>query len=135
QVVHDVHSSAFDCVLKVPSAHALQLRFTLALPARETNSPALQLLHLTQRVAGLASWSQVPAPQSRARSVPPAQYWPTTHGSQLAGPLDVDGAVWRVPAAHSPSGTHMPALVVEEKVPSGQARQIWSSEALPSLAT
>lgn len=46
--------------------------------------------------------------------MPPAQYWPTTHGTQVGGVLPVPGAVWRVPGMQAPCGRHCPWLGVVE---------------------
>ncbi|MBK6847389.1 MAG: hypothetical protein IPG96_07545 [Proteobacteria bacterium] len=59
--------------LKVPLAHAAQPRSVVVVPSRTTYWPALQVVLGTQAVAALASWSQVPAPQTSAGAVPPAQ--------------------------------------------------------------
>jgi hypothetical protein len=42
--------------------------------------------------------------------VPPGQYHPAGQVTQVAGIVLVAGAVWRVPAAHWPAGTHCAAL-------------------------
>ncbi|MBK6849022.1 MAG: hypothetical protein IPG96_16300 [Proteobacteria bacterium] len=73
QVPHAVHDTAFSRTLKVPLAHAAQLRFAVVVPSLTTYPPALQVALVVQRVAALPSWSQVPAAQATAGNVPPAQ--------------------------------------------------------------
>ncbi len=45
------------------AAQVVQVRFVVVVPSDDTYWPALQVVLLAQAVAGLASWSQVPAAQ------------------------------------------------------------------------
>ncbi|MBK6849021.1 MAG: hypothetical protein IPG96_16295 [Proteobacteria bacterium] len=59
--------------LKVPLAHAAQLRLAVAPPSLVTYWPATQVVLVAQAVAALPSWSQVPAAQATGGAPPPAQ--------------------------------------------------------------
>jgi hypothetical protein len=64
------------------------------------------LLHGAHALAALMSLSQDPVAQGPPAFVPPGQYHPAAQAAQVAGLVLVAGAVWRVPAAHWPAGTH-----------------------------
>jgi hypothetical protein len=72
------------------------------------------LLHGAQALAGLMSLSHDPVAQGPPAFVPPGQYQPTAQFAHVAGLVLVAGAVWRVPAAHCPAGTHWAAFCVLE---------------------
>lgn len=52
------------------------------------------------------SLSHDPVAHGPPAFVPPGQYQPTAQFAHVAGLVLVAGAVWRVPAAHWPAGTH-----------------------------
>ena len=72
-VAQAVQLLAFVPVLNLPEAQLEQVRLVVAAPADEMYWPALQVVLSTQAVAGLPSWSQVPAAHGAAAAVPPAQ--------------------------------------------------------------
>ncbi|MBK6847390.1 MAG: hypothetical protein IPG96_07550 [Proteobacteria bacterium] len=99
--------------LKVPLAHAAQLRLAVFPPSLVTYWPATQVVLVAQAVAALPSWSQVPACAGvqagpTARVVVPA----ARHG-QVGGEVLVPGAVWLVPAAQVPRGRQVAWLAPE----------------------
>jgi hypothetical protein len=53
----------------------------------------------------------------------------------VAGMVLVAGAVWRVPAAHWPAGTHCAAFSELEYVPDWQFVQTRSAEVVPAAPT
>jgi hypothetical protein len=93
------------------------------------------LLHGAQALAGLMSLSQEPIEQGPPGFVPPGQYHPTAQLAHVAGLVLVAGAVWRVPAAHCPWGTHCAAFCVLEYVPDAQSVQMRSADVVPAAET
>jgi hypothetical protein len=73
QVAHVLQLLALVPVLYLPAGQVAQVRFVVADPAAEMYWPALQVVLETQVVAGLPSWSQVPAAHGTSAAVPPAQ--------------------------------------------------------------
>jgi hypothetical protein len=107
-----VHAGTFVEVLKVPAGHTGHCRSAVLEPGEvvETCCPAPQLLHGAQALAGFMSWSQEPVAQAPPGFVPPGQYQPMAQAAHVAGIVLVAGAVWRVPPAHCPAGTHWAAF-------------------------
>ena len=101
-MVHVVHNAALLVELKLPLAQAAQVRSVVVVPSCVTYVPARQVVLATQAVAGLPSLSHVPDTQVVCGLVPPAQYWPATHGVQTAGKVGVPGVVCTVPATQAP---------------------------------
>ena len=101
-----MHDAVLLVELKLPLAHAAQVRSVVVVPSFVTWLPARQVVFTTQTVAGLPSLSQVPATHVVWGLVPPAQYWPATHGVQTAADVDVPAAVCTVPAGHVPWTRH-----------------------------
>jgi hypothetical protein len=95
----------------VPGAQSLHARLIVAVPGVLTYMPVPQAVQSMHGLAGFASWSHVPVSQATAGAAMPAQYSPTLHAVQGAFSF---GFVRRVPAAHSPIGTHCPELGASE---------------------
>jgi hypothetical protein len=116
-----VQLAALLAVLKVPAAHAVQLRSLMAVPSLATKVPARQIVFATHWVAGLASWSQVPAVHATWALLPPGQYCPGTQAVQ-ALPLCT------VPAGQVvATGRHCDWLSPFVVCPGGQATQARSA--------
>lgn len=94
-----VHEVAFGVALKVPLGHSAQTRLMVEVPAVLTDIPGPHAVHSAHWLAGLASWSQVPLPQTTGSASAPAQYSPGAHG--VHGPA-CPGIVCFEPAAHAP---------------------------------
>ncbi len=134
-VVKAPQDAAFLAALNVPLAHARQVRLAVAEPALVTYWPAPHSAQLTHALAGLRSWSQVPAAQVTALVSPPAQYCPTPHGSHLAAVPALPGAVCLVPGAQLFCGTHCPELTMLLNVPFAHVLHVWFLSALPAADT
>lgn len=122
-------------ILNVPLAHDEQVRSVVAVPSLVTHVPGAHTLSAAQGVAGLPSWSQVPAAHVVCRLVPPAQYCPATHASHTAAEVDVPAAVCTVPAAHEPCSWQLDWLVPLEYWPLGHAVHTRSTVAEAVLLT
>jgi hypothetical protein len=112
QVAQGWQAGALGASVKVPVPQGVQLRSVVALPTALTKLPARQAVCVAHAVAGLASWSQVPALQVSRAAVPPAQYWPGWQASQATGEVAVEGAVLTVPAAQVPASRHIDWLAL-----------------------
>jgi len=134
-VVNPPHEAAFLLVLKVPPAHARQVRLAVAEPAKVTYWPAPHSAQLTHALAGLRSWSQLPAAHATALASPPAQYSPTSHGSHLAAAPALPAETCLVPGAQLFCGTHCPEFTVLLNVPFAHVLQVWFLDALPGADT
>ena len=86
--------------------HVEQARSTVVLPSAEVYCDVAHRVFETHTVAALASWSQVPAAQTTAGAVSPAQYEPAAQAAHMGGDVLVPGEVWVVPAAQVPAGKH-----------------------------
>jgi hypothetical protein len=135
--VYGEHAVALAVVLNVPVPQSLHCRSAVVEPGAEgdTYRPAEQLLHGAHALAELMSLSQEPVGQAPPGFVPPGQYQPTGQAMHVALMVLVAGAVWRVPAAHCPAGTHCAAFCVLEYVPDWQAVQARSADAVPPADT
>src|SRR5690606_40684744 len=72
QFVQALQASPFCAAAKLPSAQALQLRSSVALPSLTTKLPVVHAVLGTHAEAGSESWSHVPAVQASASLAPPA---------------------------------------------------------------
>jgi hypothetical protein len=135
--VYGEHDVAFVVVLKVPAAQSAHCRSAVVEPGAEgeTWRPAGQLLHGAHALAELMSLSQEPVEHAPPGFVPPGQYQPTGQAMQVAFMVLVAGAVWRVPAAHCPAGTHCAAFCELEYVPDWHVVQARSADAVPAAET
>ncbi|MBK6849024.1 MAG: hypothetical protein IPG96_16310 [Proteobacteria bacterium] len=55
---HAVHDAVFATALKVPLAHAAQVRSTVVVPSLTTYRPVPQVVLGAHQFVGLPSWSQ-----------------------------------------------------------------------------
>ena len=72
-MLHTEQLAAFAATLYVPLAQAVHSRFVVVVPATLTDCPGAQVDQLTQAVAGLSSWSQVPGAHATFGAAAPAQ--------------------------------------------------------------
>ena len=126
---------ALASVLKLPLAHAVQIRSVVAVPGAPTDAPAVQDVHGVHAVAELLSLSQVPLVQATFGEVPPGQYVPISHGSQLAAAVGVAGEVCTVPAGHASAGKQLVWFGDDVYVPPAHVAHWRSATAVPSALT
>lgn len=107
QVAQVVQEVALAVALNVPVAQTSQVRSVVGEASARTCVPGAQVLAAAQAVAGSLSLSHVPAPQTVAGLVPPAQYWPATQASHVVALVDVPAAIWMLPAAQLPWGRQL----------------------------
>jgi hypothetical protein len=125
---HGAQAVLLAAALQDSDSQAVQLRFSVAVGMFATYVPGWQSVRATQAVAGLWSWSQVPAAQGRLGAVPPAQYSPAVHGAHV--PPEAGAVPGRQPPARQ-----MDSFGELVLVPAAHARQTRSAEAEGVFAT
>jgi hypothetical protein len=92
-MMNGVQLTLFSVELKLPAAHAAQVRSTRVVPSAVTEVPATQVVLLMQGVAGFPSSSQVPAAHVTGAAVPPTQELPGAQVAQVGSVVSLPGAV------------------------------------------
>jgi len=121
--------------LKLPLAHAVQIRSVVVVPATLTDSPGVHEVHGKHAVAALLSLSQVPLAHWTFGELPPAQYVPTSQAAQTAAVVEVAACVCTVPAAQASAAKQLVWFGADVYVPEAQAAHWRSAIAVPSALT
>ena len=113
---HAMHAAAFVVTEIVPTAHCRQLRSDIALGAKSSRSPGMQVACFVHDACPASGWNELIGHAMHTAAFVVTEIVPTAHGRQLRSAVAFGSDATRSPLAHAVCGRQKPLPTAGWKV-------------------